>query len=703
MASLTQALPGARRPTAWFWGFLKEELAPYPGRAALVGRMVISATLVMILIMTFRIPNGTNGALYALLYSRDSPRATLRSAAATLVVYAAGVAYILISASFFASDPMLRCLWIIGDFIPLFFAVSTITNYNALTPLLFAFATIVPLWGRQTPAEANVEDSLWAVLAVLIGGVVTALVEFAFVRIKPGDDLVVPIAQRLAAVESLLACYIEGCPVDDPTKKRITRLTMIGTSGLRQAVLRSNYSLPYRAQMGAVVAVVRKLVDLAASQTQLSIQPSGGDRERMRSLAAGIASIRGDLIGRRVPASIQFPREDEHPPGVPLLREMEKTVMLIPEAFAGSYSIDEYLPPPGEPARSPLFVPDAFSNPEHLRFALVGCLAAGMCYIIYTSIDWPGLSTSVTTCLLTALSTVGASHQKLALRFAGATVGGFLFGMGSQVFILPYLDSISGFAILFAIVTGVASWFLTSSPRLSYFGLQLALAFYLINLQEFTIQTSLAVARDRVVGVFLGLFMMWLAFDQLWGATAAVGMKRTFIVNLRLLADLTREPLAGDRKRALQRVESMRATINTNFANEHALSDAVLFEFGSSREQDLALRDRIRRWQPQLRTVFLIRLALSKYRFRLAGFDLPEPVELAQQQFDEELAKALDAMADRMEGKPSERAERLEDSFKSLEQTATTGCPDVSPADVQSFLALSRTTESVVASLDKEI
>src|SRR5262249_23609219 len=148
--------------------------------------------------------------------------------------------------------------------------------------------------------------------------------------------------------------------------------------------------------------------------------------------------------------------------------------------------IDEYLPSPGEPARSPLFVPDALSNPEHLRFALVGALAASLCYIVYTSVDWPGISTSITTCLLTALSTVGASHQKLALRFAGAVVGGFLFGMGSQVFILPYLDSISGFAILFAIVSGVASWIMTSSPRLSYFGLQLALAFYLINLQEFT-------------------------------------------------------------------------------------------------------------------------------------------------------------------------------------------------------------------------
>jgi multidrug resistance protein MdtO len=211
------------------------------------------------------------------------------------------------------------------------------------------------------------------------------------------------------------------------------------------------------------------------------------------------------------------------------------------------------------------------------------------------------------------------------------------------------------------------------------------------------------VARDRVVGVLLGLFMMWLTFDQLWGAKAAVRMKRTFVVNLRLLADLAREPLAGDRKRAVQRIESLRQTINTNFANENALSDAVLFEFGSSREQDLALRDRIRRWQAQLRTLFLMQLALMKYRFRLPGFDLPEPVQLAQQQFDQELANSLDAMANRMEGQRSEGEVRFEDFFKRLKDTTMTCCRDVSPAELQAFLALSHSIESVVASLDKEI
>src|SRR5262249_48970815 len=220
------------------------------------------------------------------------------------------------------------------------------------------------------------------------------------------------------------------------------------------------------------------------------------------------------------------------------------TVTLIPEAFAGSRSRVQHLPSPDDIPRPAFFAPDALVNPEHFQFALKGCMAASACYVFYNAAAWPGISTSVTTCLLTALSTVGASHQKQILRITGAIAGGLFIGMGSQVFVLPSLDSIAGFTVLFVLVTALSAWIMTSSPRLSYFGLQMALAFYLINLQEFRIQTSLEVARDRVLGILLGLFMMWVVFDQLWAAPAAVEMKRTFISNLRLLAEFVRGPFS---------------------------------------------------------------------------------------------------------------------------------------------------------------
>src|SRR5258708_31911797 len=94
-------------------------------------------------------------------------------------------------------------------------------------------ALAVPLWDRHVSAETNVEDTLRVVLVSSIGVVVTAGVEMAFARMKPGDDIVLPIAERLAADESWLACYIAGRPVDQATAKKITPLGMLATSTMR--------------------------------------------------------------------------------------------------------------------------------------------------------------------------------------------------------------------------------------------------------------------------------------------------------------------------------------------------------------------------------------------------------------------------------------------------------------------------------------
>src|SRR6202011_313737 len=115
--------------------------------------------------------------------------------------------------------------------------------------------------------------------------------------------------------------------------------------------------------------------------------------------------------------------------------------------------------------------------------------------------------------------------------------------------------------VLFLVVAVFAAWFITSSPRLSYLGVQVAFAFFLINLQEFKIQTSLAVARDRVVGVFMGLTVMWLIFDHLWSKRASVAMKKAFAANLRSLARLAREPVSRDPRTAIERSYSLRETM----------------------------------------------------------------------------------------------------------------------------------------------
>ncbi len=631
--------------------------------------MVLAATLVMIVCNTFRIPFAFVGGIYALLISRESPRSTLNSAGTVLLFAAGGVAYVLVSVQFVVSVPLLHFLWIIGSLFVAFYALTIVTNYGAFVAFALVISIAVTIWDRHVSAETNVEDTLRLLLVTLIAVVVTSGVELAFRRIRPGDDIVAPVADRLAVVHSVLMCYVEGRPVDQVTEEKVIRLGMLGTSALRRALRRSDYSPQYRAQMSGVIALVGTLVDITTALTELSFEPSSIDQEHLRNLAASVASVRNDLMYRRIPASIQVNAEDE-PHRVPLLCEMENTVALIPQAFAGSRSIDEYQAPSEEKLTSKLIAADAFVNPEHLKFALKGCFAVSACYIIYNSIDWPGMGVPVMlTCFLTAVSTIGTSRQRQVLRFAGFVVGGLLIGMNAQVFILPYLDSIVGFTVLFMIVTALAAWFMTSSPRLSFFGMQLGAMYYVINMQKFARETSLSVARDRVAGVFLGLLMMWLIFDQLWGSAASVEMRKAFISTLRLLAQLAREPVSADIRSAIQRTSALRDTINTKFDNVRSLADGVLLEFGPSRHYNLALRDRIRRWQPQLRALFIMRGASLKYRLQLPGFVLPEAVTRSLQAYDECSAQTLENIADRMEGKTSQGRPVLGDSSAPMEQT----------------------------------
>jgi multidrug resistance protein MdtO len=390
------------------------------------------------------------------------------------------------------------------------------------------------------------------------------------------------------------------------------------------------------------------------------------------------------------------------------MASLAQTVVLIPEVFSGAEPLSELGPStPDEKRPSTVLTPDAFSNLDHLKFGLKGGRAATLCYIIYNSVAWPGICTAVTTCLLTALSTAGSSRQKQVLRFAGAIVGGLFLGIGAQIFILPYVDSIVGFTVLFVAVSVVRAWFATSSPRLAYFGVQIIVAFYLINLQEFSEQISLSIARDRVIGILLGLLAMWLVFDQLWGALASVEMKKVFVSNLRWLAEFERQPLSEERKTAIERSYFLRDTTNTSFDKVRSLADGVLFEFGPTRQQDLMLRRQIREWQLQLRMLFLTRITLFKYRLQLTGFELPERVRASQLEFDDRLAAILDRMADRMEEEAPPDDHGIEDALERLEKVVRTCCseyPQQSIAiELKTFLALSRTAESLVRSLQNQI
>jgi multidrug resistance protein MdtO len=170
------------------------------------------------------------------------------------------------------------------------------------------------------------------------------------------------------------------------------------------------------------------------------------------------------------------------------------------------------------------------------------------------------------------------------------------------------MQSIGGFTLALAGAIFCATWVFTSSPRIAYAGRQMALAYELVHLSDPRYNVDLTQVRDRVFGIFLGLIAMWLIFDRLWTHPAAPTMTHLFDETLELIAEL---PARGSLE-LIPSIARQRDKIDRNFDKIRNLADAVLLEFRPDREYDLTARRRIRSWQPLVRLIFMLRLAILR-------------------------------------------------------------------------------------------
>lgn len=716
MSAQDQTLTAGSQPSrlddagVWFWGFLKNELSPYPGRAWTVGRVVISATIVMVVVMTFQIPYGFLGAIYTMLLSRENPTVTLRSGVRTIISYVIASIYTVLGVMTMIDDPLTHFLWITISLFLAFYLIRVVPDYVTAVGFGFTLAGAIPLWDETfLTVNQRTENTLWLGFSVVLGTVVTVAVEYVFRRVRPATDLNIGIEARLKSVESLLRQIAAG-QHEFKFQKEIALYSSVGTSRLRRILLRSGYPPKFIVQMTAAVALLGRLMDLAASlqivRSNQFFVPEAGDRDRCLKLADQIAELERDVAARKLPKPLEIPSTIA-PSALPLLPEMERTVVLMSHTFAGYRTLPGLvLPPPIEGEHQHLFAADAFTNPDHLKFAIRGTLATLLAYTVYTAIAWPGLSTSIATCIITALSTIGSSRQKQFLRLGGAILGGFVLGMGAQVFVLPYLDSITGFTVLFAVVSGISAWIATSTPRLSYLGVQMALAFYLINLQEFAPQYSLAIARDRIVGVLLGLVCMWLVFDRLWVRDALQEMQDAFARNLRLLAELLELRGTQDKVEAIKQAIQLRDRINEGFNAVKAQADAVVFEFGPTRQRKLQIRNDMRRWQATLGTLLQVQITYLQYLFQLRLPDMPASITEAQTAFEKNLTDVIRAMSAEVCGSIPVAAPDIQASAMTLKEEiqahySASGSPI--PPPLIDMITLTQNLASIVAPLSVDI
>jgi hypothetical protein len=174
----------------------------------------------------------------------------------------------------------------------------------------------------------------------------------------------------------------------------------------------------------------------------------------------------------------------------------------------------------GEPVQ-PLLAADAFSNPEYTKYGLKGCIAGLLCYFFDSGLAWPVImGAGAETCIVSARpssSGTGTPTERFLTGVTALFVGGVVLGFGSLALVLPFLDSITGFALQFVAVSAVAAWVATSSPRLAYAGTLGAMGYFFPMVQRFGPSVSLVRSSAFMGDIFLALAAFWLVFDNGFG------------------------------------------------------------------------------------------------------------------------------------------------------------------------------------------
>jgi multidrug resistance protein MdtO len=490
------------------------------------------------------------------------------------------------------------------------------------------------------------------------------------------------LTHRLDAVESLLRRLAAGEPAG-PRPSSLAPLALAGVVEplrlLKATAAVEPWLKKYGTELRAQFIVVDRLVTAAAVLEAQGV-PSGNEavQQRLRNLADACARWRTAIINHEPPVISGPPAAGAaaaaDPAALPSLAEMERAAELMPFTFPGRELPEELRPAPNQD-QGGFLAPDAFTNPEYFHFAVKGALAGFICYLIFTLTAYPGIYTSVITCIVCSLSTVGASVQKGLLRFAGAAVGGLL-GFISLMYVFPHLDSLGGFWFPVGAVTALAAYVNFGSPRISYCGLQISLAFYKCVLQTYGTYTELRVVRDRLIGVALGLLVFGLVNSRFWPVTALATMRAKLAAVLRTLAQLTGLPDEPDHAPRLTEAYALRQQLHQDFGAVRELLESSKFESGAAR------RERLEAIYDTTQSLFLRQLAVIQHRPDLRPSAVPEPLRAAAARFRLALADHLLNLSDRLSGRPERALPDLPAALAELETAVATQIHAVTDAGV---------------------
>ena len=612
---------------------LRRELHPTPGRLGNSVRIVVVVLAAVAISETFRIPEIALSAYIVLFLSGREAASTVRTAlaagiAVVLAIFATIAVFMLSLSEPALRIPLMAIITFAAMFLsrasplgPVFFVAGFIVAYGltlgdevlglALQPATAGNAPQfeLPEIAFVPPEEALLRFLLWLSLAVALPIALLIAANLLTGR-DPALLLRRALAERLATAARFCA----------------------GESGAEQLL---------EAQAFEGMAQPRKLYDLAGGRRRVGWGDSLIDHiGRLGLLLLAWLRVEGDHRQPLVPAAGACRRAEQalqagktrsiEPVAIvatgaarPLGDAITNTLRAIRETLAR-------MPPAPEThdaAEAPhqLLAPDAFSNVEHVRFALKVTLAVMVCYFVMNMTNWSGIHTCVITAFFVALGTIGDTLHKATLRFVGCLIGAGL-GLGAILLLMPDMTDLGDLFLLLAPVTLLAAWIGYGSERISYAGWQIGLAFYLVVLQGYGPTIDMYTARDRTIGILFGNAVIFAIFTTIWPVCVADVVRTNLARALEQLAVLVGLGARAD----VEISQSAPSAAETAFGQAIAQARAVLvndpFETREvqravgRRPIDLAVVEEVGR-------LFIPVSAILDLRTDPAGHGLPQPMD----------------------------------------------------------------------------
>lgn len=610
MSTLSASLEALHAPpTRWLW--LVREMAPSEERWRMTVRMVVSVVVVVVVSMALQTPFTAYSAYMVFFVTKENRVITAITAIALFVGVTVAVALSLLIYRYTFDYPEYR----IPAMAVTVFAGMWLSRVLTIGPLAFGIGFIVALTqsvadGIPTP-DVLVRGLLWLWVIIVYPFAITAVVNYALLPADPWTALDRELKHRLELTIETLRRILGSNVVGGHADAALVDLASRGSASLEGHLKLAALQDPaVRARRAALAAAIREMDRLLIAAAHLNLRDPSALPEPDRVGAESVLSTLTRLKRHPLDGDRSAAAAVAHgvAPTLPELREMRRASLALHDDLGAR---DDRGSAAGPKARHGLLVPDTFSNPDHLRFGLKVALSAMTCYVVYMGLDWPGIRTAFITCCFVALESTGATTRKSMLRLAGCALGGAL-GFLSLVYLVPHMESIVSLALLAAAGTALGGWIAAGSERVSYAGLQVALAFYLSVFQGFAPDTDFDTTRDRIVGIVFGILVSSAVFRYVWPEWAIVKMRVALAQMLRRLAQLVRIPATSpppDAERAA--AEKLRGDLTGDLNNILGLSELAALEGTGPPAEDGLSPEKARRIAEGAQEVYLTAAILT--------------------------------------------------------------------------------------------